>query len=151
MTDPAPRRPPRLAAHPVDLHRRRRSRRPAARGGVGRRPASAAPAATAELVRIDGGNPLVVGDLRADRRARRPSSSTATTTSRSPATWPLWSSDPFVPEIRDGRLYARGASDDKGNFLPLLHVACALARDGALPVQRPRPRRGRGGGRPATP
>ena len=36
--------------------------------------------------------------------------------------------------IRDGRLYARGASDDKGNFLPLLHVACAMARAGELPV-----------------
>ncbi len=36
--------------------------------------------------------------------------------------------------MRDGRLYARGASDDKGNFLPLLHVACALARSGDLPV-----------------
>ena len=38
------------------------------------------------------------------------------------------------PRIRDGRIYARGASDDKGNFLPLLHVACALARAGELPV-----------------
>ena len=36
--------------------------------------------------------------------------------------------------MRDGRLYARGAADDKGNFLPLLHVACALARAGELPV-----------------
>ncbi len=36
--------------------------------------------------------------------------------------------------MRDGRLYARGASDDKGNFLPLLHVACELARAGELPV-----------------
>ena len=36
--------------------------------------------------------------------------------------------------MRDGRLYARGASDDKGNFLPLLHVACELARSGELPV-----------------
>ncbi|MDQ3662422.1 MAG: M20/M25/M40 family metallo-hydrolase [Actinomycetota bacterium] len=45
-----------------------------------------------------------------------------------------WSSDPFAPELRDGRIYARGASDDKGNFLPLLHVACSLARDGDLPV-----------------
>ena len=39
-----------------------------------------------------------------------------------------------MPEVRDGRVYARGASDDKGNFLPLLHVACALARRGELPV-----------------
>ena len=36
--------------------------------------------------------------------------------------------------VRDGRLYARGASDDKGNFLPLLHVACAMAAAGELPV-----------------
>ena len=31
-------------------------------------------------------------------------------------------------------MYARGAADDKGNFLPLLHVACELARAGELPV-----------------
>ncbi len=45
-----------------------------------------------------------------------------------------WESPPFEPTVRDGRLYARGASDDKGNFLPLLHVACELARAGELPV-----------------
>jgi acetylornithine deacetylase/succinyl-diaminopimelate desuccinylase-like protein len=41
---------------------------------------------------------------------------------------------PLEPDIRDGRIYARGAADDKGNFLPLLHVACELAREGELPV-----------------
>jgi acetylornithine deacetylase/succinyl-diaminopimelate desuccinylase-like protein len=45
-----------------------------------------------------------------------------------------WSSDPFSPEIRDGRIYARGASDDKGNFLPLLFVACELAKSDELPL-----------------
>ena len=45
-----------------------------------------------------------------------------------------WESPPFEPTERDGRLYARGAADDKGNFLPLLHVACELARAGELPV-----------------
>jgi acetylornithine deacetylase/succinyl-diaminopimelate desuccinylase-like protein len=45
-----------------------------------------------------------------------------------------WESDPFEPAVRDGRLYARGASDDKGNFLPLLHPACELYAAGELPV-----------------
>jgi acetylornithine deacetylase/succinyl-diaminopimelate desuccinylase-like protein len=45
-----------------------------------------------------------------------------------------WTSPPFEPTVRDGRLYARGATDDKGNFLQLLHVACAMARAGELPV-----------------
>ena len=45
-----------------------------------------------------------------------------------------WLSDPFEPTVRDGRLYARGASDDKGNFLPVLHAACELHAAGELPV-----------------
>ena len=45
-----------------------------------------------------------------------------------------WESAPFDPAIRDGRLYARGASDDKGNFLPVLHAACELFEAGRLPV-----------------
>jgi acetylornithine deacetylase/succinyl-diaminopimelate desuccinylase-like protein len=45
-----------------------------------------------------------------------------------------WLSDPFEPTVRDGRLYARGSSDDKGNFLPVLHVACELFEAGELPV-----------------
>src|SRR3954452_1953331 len=45
-----------------------------------------------------------------------------------------WESEPFEPTVRDGRLYARGASDDKGNFLPVLHAACELYVAGELPV-----------------
>ncbi len=46
-----------------------------------------------------------------------------------------WQSPPFAPEIRDGRLYARGVSDDKGPMLIPLKVAEAfLATAGRLPV-----------------
>lgn len=46
-----------------------------------------------------------------------------------------WTTPPFEPTIRDGAVYARGASDDKGNFHALLSAAADLAAEGALPVQ----------------
>ncbi len=45
-----------------------------------------------------------------------------------------WITPPFEPTVRDGRLFARGASDDKGNFWPLLYVAAQMATAGELPV-----------------
>ena len=47
----------------------------------------------------------------------------------------LWTSPPFEPQIRNDRVYARGASDDKGNMLiPILAVEALLQAEGALPV-----------------
>lgn len=47
----------------------------------------------------------------------------------------LWTSPPFDPVIADGRIYARGAADMKGNLLLCLIAAEAmLAADGVLPV-----------------
>ena len=46
-----------------------------------------------------------------------------------------WASPPFAPEVRDGKLYARGVSDDKGPMLIPLKVAEAyMATAGRLPV-----------------
>ncbi|WP_202913125.1 dipeptidase [Acuticoccus sediminis] len=47
----------------------------------------------------------------------------------------LWHSAPFEPEVRDGRLYGRGVSDDKGPVSIALEVLAAfLAVEGRLPV-----------------
>ena len=46
-----------------------------------------------------------------------------------------WESPPFTPTVRDGRLYARGVSDDKGPMLIPIEVAEAFfAEDGGLPL-----------------
>ena len=47
----------------------------------------------------------------------------------------LWTTPPFEPDVRDGRIYARGSADDKGQLF--LHVKAAeslLAATGRLPV-----------------
>jgi succinyl-diaminopimelate desuccinylase len=47
-----------------------------------------------------------------------------------------WSSPPFEPTVREGRVYARGATDDKGQMLThLLSAEAWLAVAGRLPVQ----------------
>lgn len=47
----------------------------------------------------------------------------------------LWDSPPFEPEVRDGKIWARGATDDKGQFLIHIKAVQALhATRGDLPV-----------------
>jgi cysteinylglycine-S-conjugate dipeptidase len=44
-----------------------------------------------------------------------------------------WLSPPFAAEVRDGRMYGRGTSDDKGGFLAYLAAVRACAETGGLP------------------
>jgi acetylornithine deacetylase/succinyl-diaminopimelate desuccinylase-like protein len=47
----------------------------------------------------------------------------------------LWTSPAFEPEIRDGRIYARGAVDDKGQlYLHIKAIEAHLKGNGRLPV-----------------
>ena len=89
---------------------------------------------SAELVQIGDGYPLAIGDLRAKTADAPTILIYGHYDVQSVGDLSAWTSPPFEPEVRDGRLYARGASDDKGNFWPLLHAACALASEGELPV-----------------
>jgi acetylornithine deacetylase/succinyl-diaminopimelate desuccinylase-like protein len=47
----------------------------------------------------------------------------------------LWDSPPFEPVLKNGRVYGRGASDDKGGMLtPIIAVEALLHTEGKLPV-----------------
>jgi acetylornithine deacetylase/succinyl-diaminopimelate desuccinylase-like protein len=47
----------------------------------------------------------------------------------------LWDNPPFEPVIKDGRIYARGATDDKGNlFIPIIVAEAMLSTGRKLPV-----------------
>lgn len=47
-----------------------------------------------------------------------------------------WSTPPFEPSVRDGRLYARGASDDKAALMSRIHACDAfVAAGGRIPLQ----------------
>ena len=46
----------------------------------------------------------------------------------------LWDTPPFEPTLRDGKLYARGASDMKGQTLAGIFAVEAILKQGELPV-----------------
>ena len=89
--------------------------------------------ATTKVLRIEGAAPLVFGEI--------PSK-------RSPKTimfynhydvqpeepLELWKSPPFMPEIRDGVIYGRGVSDDKGELVARLKIVESFVKtEGAPP------------------
>ena len=90
---------------------------------------------TAELVPW-GERPLVIGEIRAS--ATPESAPTilcyAHFDVQPPDPLELWESPPFELTQRDGKLWARGVADDKGNLFTLVEAARQLAAEGALPV-----------------
>ena len=82
----------------------------------------------------DLGNPLVVGELSCGDSDAPTVLIYGHYDVQSPDPVDAWTTPPFEPQVRDGRIYARGASDDKGNFYPVLYAACELAKAGRLRV-----------------
>jgi acetylornithine deacetylase/succinyl-diaminopimelate desuccinylase-like protein len=82
------------------------------------------------------GRPLAIGEVRASRDAA--SAPTVLCYGhfdvQPPDPLPLWESEPFALEQRDGWLYARGIVDDKGQLFMLLKATELLAAAEELPV-----------------
>jgi acetylornithine deacetylase/succinyl-diaminopimelate desuccinylase-like protein len=91
---------------------------------------------TCDLVPVEAGPPLVVGELRSSDGAGKVPTVIlyGHFDVQPPGNLALWASPPFEPEVRDGWIYGRGTGDDKGNFYVLLKAAALLAAEGALPV-----------------
>ena len=75
--------------------------------------------ASPRLVDTRGGQPVVFGDVRAGTGTENPRTlSFYNHYDVQPAEpYDLWDSDPWAAEIRDGRIWARGVSDNKGNIV----------------------------------
>lgn len=87
--------------------------------------------AEAQIVLTDG-HPVVVGDLKG--RSEKTLSFYNHYDVQPPEPLELWESDPYTPEIRDGKLYARGVADNKGNLTARISaVESYLAVHGELP------------------
>ncbi|HEU0247917.1 MAG TPA: M20/M25/M40 family metallo-hydrolase [Gaiellaceae bacterium] len=91
---------------------------------------------TADLVPWNGGRPLVIGEVPA---SEGPESAPtvlcyAHFDVQPPDPLELWESPPFELTRRDGRLFARGVADDKGNLFLLVEAVRQLSAAGELPV-----------------
>jgi acetylornithine deacetylase/succinyl-diaminopimelate desuccinylase-like protein len=88
---------------------------------------------TAEIVPTRG-QPCVIGEYRTNRKC--PTLLVYTHYDvQSPDPLDLWTSAPFRPEVRNGFLYARGASDDKGQlFAHLMAIEAYLQTSQTLPL-----------------
>ncbi len=71
--------------------------------------------ATVEMLELDGVPPLVVGEAGDGPRTLV---NVVHYDVQPAAPLELWTTPPYEPEIRDGRVYGRGATDNKGELLP---------------------------------
>lgn len=84
------------------------------------------------MLRVEGAPPVVMGELRVAR---------ATQTigmyahyDGQPVEGQPWTTDPWVPVVRDGHVFARAASDDKGPIIAMLAAIDAL-RAAKIPLR----------------
>ncbi|MBD3190880.1 MAG: M20/M25/M40 family metallo-hydrolase [Candidatus Heimdallarchaeota archaeon] len=92
---------------------------------------------TADFVKVieTKGNPVIIGEWKPQRKSAKENEKTVPTILfyghydvQPPEPLDKWLSPPFEPEIRDGRIYARGIGDNKGQFFAhLTAIECIHA------------------------
>ena len=89
--------------------------------------------AATQLRRVEGAAPLVYGEIRS-KKSNKTLMFYNHYDVQPEEPLELWKSPPFSPEIRDGAIYGRGASDDKGELVSRLKIVEAyLKTEGDLP------------------
>jgi acetylornithine deacetylase/succinyl-diaminopimelate desuccinylase-like protein len=89
--------------------------------------------ATADLVESGVSHPAVIGEIGAGRRSVLFYDHYDVQPPGDPATW---STPPWQPTLKDGRLFGRGVADDKGELLARIHAVEAWqATNGPLPLK----------------
>lgn len=89
--------------------------------------------AHARIIPIAGGAPVVYGEIGAGARTLMIYDHYDV---QPPEPLELWESGPWDAAIRDGKLFARGVADNKGNLMCRIHaVEAYLATVGALPLK----------------
>ena len=87
---------------------------------------------TAQLILTDG-NPVVYGSW--DKAPGKPTVLIYAHYDVQPVKESEWDNPPFAPVVKDGKIFGRGASDDKSGVLTTIWaVEAMLSKDGKLPV-----------------
>lgn len=87
----------------------------------------------AELLEIDGAPPYVYGEMLSGKPGRRTVIFYNHYDVQPPEPLDLWSSDPFAAEIREGKMYGRGVSDNKADIISRINLVRAFAECDGLP------------------
>src|SRR5438477_6029846 len=86
-----------------------------------------------EVVAAEGGAPVVLGELGAGDRTLLLYNHYDV---QPPEPLELWDSPPYAGDVRDGRFYARGVADDRGDLLSrVLAIRAYQATVGELPLR----------------
>lgn len=89
--------------------------------------------AEARLIPVTGGNPVVYGEIGAGERTLLIYDHYDV---QPPEPLELWETPPWEGAIRDGKMYARGVADNKGELVSRIQAVEAwLATEGALPLK----------------